>query len=319
LKLTSRKLSTLIIVVVVTLLLSTTPSPLIAQAGRILKCGDIVEGEVVKAEQNKLVFWRGERFGDFYNLDIKAGTRVNIAVSPLGKTFNSAFVLLDSGGTPVLVVNKSVAGELDNLTDFELGSSKQILVVIGIHPKYATNEDPPGWSFGSAGNVAAGQYFGAYRVNVGCTLPDGKVIEPGDSASTTSNPAPSAPAFTGVGFPGLPPVDFSKVAKIPLPPGTAMAGAITPTGGEILGYVFDGKANSTPELTFTRLSGNLNLGLVVLSEDNKVVYQASLVTSKAMTTTIELPKDGKYTVGVFRIDLLPPAAPEATAFQVQIK
>jgi hypothetical protein len=39
--------------------------------------------------------------------------------------------------------------------------------------------------------------------------------------------------------------------------------------------------------------------------------------SFVLNTRFTLPTAGQYTIGVFRIDLLPPAAPEATAFQVQ--
>jgi len=55
----------------------------------------------------------------------------------------------------------------------------------------------------------------------------------------------------------------------------------------------------------------------VLSADNQVVFQASLVTSTTLNTRFTLPSAGQYTISVFRIDLLPPAAAEATAFQVQ--
>jgi hypothetical protein len=165
----------------------------------------------------------------------------------------------------------------------------------------------PGFAGGDGTNTF-GTYFGAYTLFLGCTLRDGTVIQPGDtpsqesSSSSTSSSEPQAPVFSGVGFPGLAPVDF---ARIPMIANTPMTGAITPTGGEIL------------DLTFTRLSGNLNLGLVVLSVDNQVVFQASLVTSQTLSTRFTLPSAGTYTIGVFRIDLLPPAAPEATAFQLQ--
>ena len=54
----------------------------------------------------------------------------------------------------------------------------------------------------------------------------------------------------------------------------------------------------------------------VLSANNEVVFQASLVTSESLSTRLTLPSAGQYTIGVFRIDLLPPASPEATAFQI---
>lgn len=164
---------------------------------------------------------------------------------------------------------------------------------------------------------------GVYTLYIGCTLRDGTVIEPSDalpqetSSSTSLSTALEVPAFSGVGFPGLAPVDFSTVARVPMLAGTPMTGAITPTGGEILGYTLNASADDVLDLTFTRLSGNLNLGLVVLWADNQVVFQASLVTSETLSTRFTLPSAGQYTIGVFRIDLLPPAAPEATAFQLQ--
>jgi hypothetical protein len=161
--------------------------------------------------------------------------------------------------------------------------------------------------------------LGIYSLYVSCTLRDGTVIQPGDTApqNTDSSTAPVAPSFSGVGFPGLQPVDFSAVAKIPMIAGTPMTGAVTPTGGEILGYTLDAAGGEVVDLSVSKLSGNLNLGVVVLSADNEVVFQASLVTSQSLTTRLTLPSAGQYTIGVFRVDLLPPDSPEATAFQVQ--
>jgi hypothetical protein len=163
---------------------------------------------------------------------------------------------------------------------------------------------------------------GLYTLYIGCTLRDGTVINPGDTPSgeqPVEEPIVLSVEMPAnfIGFPGLAPVDFASVARIPMIAATPMTGAITPTGGEILGYTLDANTDDVLDLTFTRLSGNLNLGLVVLSADNQVVFQASLVTSQTLSTRFTLPSDGQYTIGVFRIDLLPPAAPEPTAFQLQ--
>jgi hypothetical protein len=160
-------------------------------------------------------------------------------------------------------------------------------------------------------------------LNIGCILREGTIVLPGDAAPINTTTTGSGtvitapPAFSGVGFPGLVAVDFSNAAKIPMLPGSPMSGAITATGGEILGLTFEANAGNTVDLSFTRLSGNLNLGLVVLSAENQVAFQASLVTSQSLTTRFTLPSGGQYTIGVFRIDLLPPASAEATAFTVQ--
>ncbi|MCB0124309.1 MAG: hypothetical protein KDE58_18765, partial [Caldilineaceae bacterium] len=68
---------------------------------------------------------------------------------------------------------------------------------------------------------------------------------------------------------------------------------------------------------YTRVSGNMNLGLVVLSAENEVFFQASLVTSTSLATTFTLPTAGTYTIGVFRISLVEPEAVEPTVFQLQ--
>jgi hypothetical protein len=164
---------------------------------------------------------------------------------------------------------------------------------------------------------------GLYTLYIGCTLRDGTVIQPGEAPSTsgggTTSPQQSQqPAFSGVGFPGLAPVDFSQVARLPLPAGMPMGGAVTATGGEIIGYTVNVNAGDKLDLNFTRASGNLNLGLVVLSSDNKVVYMAALVTSETMTTRFVVPAAGEYTIGIFRLDLLPPPDPQPTAFQIQV-
>ncbi len=96
-----------------------------------------------------------------------------------------------------------------------------------------------------------------------------------------------------------------------------MTGGVTPSGGEILGYLVNGNEGDVLELHFTRLSGNLNLGLVVLSQNNELIFQASLITTNSLTAQLTLPSTGDYTVGVFRVDLLPPDTPEPTSFQIQ--
>jgi hypothetical protein len=164
---------------------------------------------------------------------------------------------------------------------------------------------------------------GIYVISIGCVLADGTVIAPGETVPEDvvqpGNTLPigaELPSFSGTGFPGLAPVDFASVANIPLLVDIPMTGAVTPSGGEILGYTFDASPEDILDLSFQRLSGNLNLGIVLLSMDNKVVFQASLVTSSTLNTRLELPIVGQYTIGVFRIDLLPPSQAEATAFQI---
>jgi len=61
----------------------------------------------------------------------------------------------------------------------------------------------------------------------------------------------------------------------------------------------------------------MNLRLVVLSENNEVFFQASLVTSEALSTRFTLPVAGPYPIGVFRISLVEPDEVEPTVFQLK--
>ena len=62
----------------------------------------------------------------------------------------------------------------------------------------------------------------------------------------------------------------------------------------------------------------MNLGLVVLSAENEVFFQASLVTTASLATQFTLPAAGQYTIGVFRINLVEPAEVEPTVFQLKV-
>ena len=172
---------------------------------------------------------------------------------------------------------------------------------------------------------------GAYTLSIGCTNADQSKIEPGAVPQPTATAAPlptptvrgampasTTDSFTGVGFPGLAPVDFSEVALFPLDLDTATAGVV-PLDNQILGFTLEAKANDVLDLSYKRKSGNLNLGLVVLSASNKVVFQASLVTSESLATRFTLPEAGQYTIGLFRISLVNPNKPQPTAFQLLVK
>ena len=153
-------------------------------------------------------------------------------------------------------------------------------------------------------------------------------MKPGDIPQPTPTPAPlptatprsalldTASTFTGTGFPGLAPVDFADAVTIPLLLDEKMTGVI-PLDNQILGFTLDAAAGNTLDLSYTRVSGNMNLGLVVLSASNEVFFQASLVTSASLATQFTLPAAGQYTIGVFRISLVEPAEVEPTVFQLR--
>jgi hypothetical protein len=239
-------------------------------------------------------------------LRVSAGTPLDIIVTPVAPSLNVMFIIYDSGYQPIQQVKENPrAGAVEAVRDFIAPSSNPRLKIFGVSQErtFFIND---AWSTNHA------EAYGAFRIEFSCTLPNDTMT---DQSTHPPQPVQLPPNF--VGFPGLAPVDFANAARLPLPAGIAMAGAVTPNGGEILGYTLDAAAGDTLDLTFTRLSGNLNLGLAVMSPENQIVFQASLVTSQTLNTRFTLPSTGTYTIGVFRIDLLPPAAPEATAFQLQ--
>ncbi|MBZ0299900.1 MAG: hypothetical protein K8J31_09175 [Anaerolineae bacterium] len=304
--------------IVMFLMIWTSFSPVKVNAQAVqstpLNCGDIIESELL-----------GDQYYQDYVLRVQAGTKLDLTVTPIGSGFNPFIFVLDAGGSEIVRSNKAAASESEEFLEYPISSSNATLRVLGAAP---TLIDELTWAraidfTNGDGRVvpAVGSYFGAYSISFGCTLRDGTVIEPGDYpveniSSSGGLTLAAAPVFSGTGFPGLGPVDFANAFKLPLSLGASMPGSIPPTGDAILGLTFDASAGDTFALDFARTAGNLNLGVVILSANNEVVFQASLVTSESLSTRLTLPSTGQYTIGVFRIDLLPPAAPEATQFQV---
>ncbi|MEP7285516.1 MAG: hypothetical protein ABI947_07090 [Chloroflexota bacterium] len=256
-----------------------------AQAkGTKIKCGDVLDAE----------FAYDNDYQDFF-IDMAAGDRLLVSGKVVGEHLNFQFSFYGPTGQLIFddFNNRRSAPSYDS----------GILSARGTYALRASPDNP-----------------GAYTLFVSCALHDGSQIKAGDKTpNPTKQPGnTNAATFSGVGFPGLPPVDFSNVAKIPLTIGTPITGAVTPKGGEILGYTLDAKAGDKIQLSYKRLSGNLNVGLVVLSADNKVVFLAGLVTSDTFATTLTLPTPGQYTIGLFRIDLMQPDKPAPTAFQVEV-
>lgn len=264
--------------------------PTYAQAVDIqVNCGDIIESEFTDNFQEH-----------FYRLDLNIGDQVTVQAVSLEANSDLLQIRL-----AVFDASNSRLGETENSR--ETSFRTDLLRYRGINTIRVQN-----WWRVNMQNTPLG--IGRYSLYVGCTLRTGTIIEPGDTEIGRDKPIDTA--FSGFGFPGLAPVDFANVARLPIPAGIPMSGAITPSGNEILGYQFDASEGDTVEIAFNRLSGNLNLGLVVIDENSHVIFQASLVTSETLTSRFTIPTSGQYTAGIFRIDLLPPDSPEATAFQV---
>jgi hypothetical protein len=171
---------------------------------------------------------------------------------------------------------------------------------------------------------------GVYTLYVECIKRDGTIIKPGavqtpipvipateSPAEATSPPQAAATPFTGIGFPGVPPVDFSNMFKLEFQDGVPTPAQIAPGFKDVVvGFTFNAATGDVLDLSYTRQSGNLNLGLVVLFPQSQVYFQSSLVTSDRLNTRLTLPEAGEYTIGVFQINLVAPAAPEETSFEL---
>jgi hypothetical protein len=266
-------------------------SPLvIAQQGStLIQCGTILEAELTINDLNQ-----NNDPAHTYTISLSAGDTITVRVQRIGDFLRFGVGILGL--------------QSNRLTEsFHSGDVAQIDVTVpanGVYTVYIWGNDET--------------QVGVYEAFFGCTLRNGTVIAPGDVVTPDQSPtvAPSVASFSGFGFPGLAPVDFTQGVTIPFTPGTPNTGSISDGFVGIFGFTFSGNTGDVFDLSFERLSGNLNLGLAVLSEQNEIAFQASLVTSSSLSTRFTLPSTGGYTIGVFRIELLPPAAPEATTFQI---
>lgn len=268
-----------------------------------LHCGDIIENE-----------FRANYESHIYTINLNAGDVLNILGVPLGDKLAFRFWMQDREANPIAWTDGdgnpedtlySKTEKRPNLNSGVLSSSGNYIIAI---PNSNWGGNNPNESTG----------LGLYTLFVKCIKRDGTVIEAGDKTQPEPDPSQSStqptPEFSGFGFPGLPPVNFTNGVTIPLTLEIPNAGSISSGFEGIFGYSFSAQAGQTMTLDFARTAGNLNLGVVLLSADNQVAFQASLVTSNTLATELTIPAGGDYTLGVFRIELIPPDVPENTNF-----
>lgn len=313
----ARKLSLLLItaLLAVSILFAPPAAPPAQAQGTTLQCGDIIEDQFTDNEQ-----------GILYTMDLDAGDALQLSATSFGPSLEYVIAVFDPG-LNLVAYNRSAENAPILNTDPLAATGPHIVALFNgyaFSPYSLVNGSSRG------GNIVHGSGVGTYILNIGCTLRDGTAIAPGEvpaagetaGAEETSSPglfggSSSAPAaFTGYGFPGLPAVDFTNGTIAALTPGTPGFGALTPGGGEVVVFTVDAAANDVLDLAVTRLSGNLNLGLSVVINENQALYLGSLVLEAMSSARLTLPQTGTYSVGVFQLDLLPPADPQATAFQV---
>ena len=275
-----------------------------------VNCGDVIEGEFTKNIE-----------GFSYTIDLAPGDSVVINGSQIGDKLKYAVGLFSPTG---LEIGRSKDGYVSKSPSVESGIlSGRGMYLIRVANSY----------LGSDGDVSTNLSYtggtGVYSLAISCKLKGGKFIGPSGATESTdetapntsvvTNTQPSTLPFSGNGFPGLPPVDFSNTVKQPLDMTKPLTLTFSPTGSDVSGFTVDAKAGDKFSLNYKRLSGNGNLGLAVLSEKNEVIFQASLVTSDMLTTTFTFPTAGTYTIGLFRVNLVMVANPQPTKIVIDGK
>ncbi len=283
-----------------------------------VKYGSIVEAEFTEAGQLHE-----------YKVETAPGDRLNLIVRPVGETLSTSLGLFDPSDNIIAIdPPKRFQGGMDKtkigggglsrrsfLTSADVGAMAKTpaietpaLSARGGHTILVTN--------GSRGGV------GVYQLYVGATLRDGTEIEPGGGAeeatpakkgaSGTGAPA----AFSGRGFPGLPPVDFADAIAIDLPNDGVARGGINSTRDNVVrAFKTAPKGKSAYDVTLTRTKGTFPLGLVVLSNSNAILAQATLMAGSQVTTRLTFP-GGPITIGVYRLDFGKDPGTGPTEFEV---
>ncbi len=294
-----------------------TPLQVVHSQGEMkVQCGQILDREFTENMQEHV-----------YVLAMDPRWSFDVSVAPFGENFQTVIALYGPTNMLIDVTNKDSA-EAHGLVSESPAISSGILSARGSYKIRVANT---AIGISTDALITNSLYFGgpgSYTLSLGCTTDDGREIRPGELPLSTVTPAPlptptiraalpeNPPTFAGIGFPGLAPIDMSNVARVPLPLEAATYG-VSPLDNQIYGFFVDAEAGDTLDLSYTRSDGNMNLGLVVLSENNEVFFQASLVTSDSLSTRFTLPEAGQYTIGIFRINLVEPTEAEPTLFQIK--
>lgn len=108
---------------------------------------------------------------------------------------------------------------------------------------------------------------------------------------------PAAPAPRPAASSGKPSSVVNRRTFPLLGLGTILQGEITASGGT-QGCRFQAQAGQGIDLTFERLLGNQGLTVTVFAPDQQAVFQASVLASPRIATTLQLPFAGEYAVEI---------------------
>ncbi len=285
-----------------------------------VECGSIIEDVFNTSREEKL-----------YTLNLEPGAAVNATVTPLGAGLSTAllitsptnFVVAGSDETEfdesdarvsmwrVLISNPTAATER-----LSAGGDYNIRVVNFNSQFYYIESDNYSFPDDSGGS-------GVFTLFVGCTLRDGTVIEPGSavpanndsedtggsgnivgnmlgSAANQAANVPAAPDFSGFGFPGVAPRDFSAGIELPLTAGTPQ---LAPIANDVALYTYVASAGETRTLSISRASGDLSIGVTVIRQDtNEILFLGGMPASNNLSVEVTFPADATYVIGLFRLD-----------------
>jgi hypothetical protein len=274
------------------------------------QCGNIIEGSFsANFEEHP------------YKVEMRSGEILDVSVVPFGNQLTTGIFI--TGPTNIGIIYSDGRGDSNNVhwinVELEpkantgaLSASGEYTIRLvnfsqGLSSVYTFAED----AYKRGGHASGG--VGDYLLYIGCTLRDGTVINPGDvlPVPEPTSPAPPSPAGSE-----LAPTSLPGAASIPLTSGSPFTSTISAEGIPPYTFTLSALSGDTLALQVDRTSGNLNLGVVVLSPASEVLFYGGLIASNTVSASLTLPTDGQYIIGVFRVDLVPPATPEATTFQV---
>lgn len=208
-----------------------TPTAILPK--NIVECGQIIEGEFTKTQEENI-----------YTIEMEPRESFSVSSEPIGDSLKIGIGLYGPSGIRL----SSTGNTLLSNPEIESG-------ILGARGNYEIRVANTGiYTDGTFSTNIGG--VGAYTLFIDCAKADGTRIEPGDIPQPTPTPAllPTATlrsvlsvrssTFTGTGFPGLTSVDFADAVTVPLLLDQVMTGVI-PTGSQILGFTLDAAAGDT--------------------------------------------------------------------------
>jgi hypothetical protein len=144
-------------------------------------------------------------------------------------------------------------------------------------------------------------------------------MTPQASSPTVVQLQPHQAADSVARHPGFPGFRTTDLAALELPVaqiGVPLQGTIVPGQFQVAGFQFSSTQGTEIELTFTRLSGNMSLGLLLLDSDRQLDFQASLVANQEVRTSLALVA-GEHKLGIAAIEPQP-SSPVQTSFSIAL-